>query len=244
MINEFGVAAMKKKPENNLNPKRVASTSSMRLALESRLLFDGAIAATAVEVIDQKTVQDAAKETQQDNQDSTADATTLDTSHTPVAVQDFLHNESVEQKLVPIPDITIGSNRDASLLIVDSRAKGINEILANPPSDTQVKILDASRDGFQQIADLLQKRGNTSDLRIITGAVEGKSWLGSSRITNYINATQTQDLIDWGDGLAANARITFQGENRLSDQTWLNHVQVLTGGQASWTRCCVQRRPD
>lgn len=192
--------------------------------------------ATAVKTMDQKAVQDHPQDVQQDSKDATLGAPAFELKNICAAFESFLQSDSIDHKLATTPDFTIGTNRDRTLLVVDSRAKGVNELLANPPADTQIKILDAKRDGYRQIAELLQERGNTTDLRIMTGTVGSKSWLGSSRLSNHVNTDHTESIMDWGNGLAENARITFYGEKGISGHSWSNHIRALTGVQVSWVR--------
>ncbi|MSS75708.1 MAG: DUF4347 domain-containing protein [Methyloglobulus sp.] len=97
-------------------------------------------------------------------------------------------------------------------MVVDSRAQGIHELLVNPPANTQIRVLDADRDGYQQIAEILQDRDNTADVHIMSASVGGKPWLGSSQIAEHISAEDSEALSDWGNDLAKGAKITFHGE--------------------------------
>jgi Domain of unknown function (DUF4347) len=75
--------------------------------------------------------------------------------------------ENREHQPLAITSAVSAENSDAPhLLVVDSRAVGIHELLANPPANTQVKVLDADRDGYQQIAEILQERDSSADLYI------------------------------------------------------------------------------
>ncbi|MEQ1543980.1 DUF4347 domain-containing protein, partial [Methyloglobulus sp.] len=225
---------MKKKSNNLPKSNKKASASSMRLALENRLLFDGAIVATATEVVDDKAAQDqqASKDIKPD---SVPDAG-VESGDAHVTFGSFMDAERVVQQPLAITSAASAGNSDApTLFVVDSRAEGLHELLTNPPANTQIKVLDTGRDGYQQIAEILQDRGNTTNLHVLTADLGGKQWLGSSQITSNITAINSSNLVDWGDGLVADANIVFHGRE-LINNSWLTHVNALTGGQASWTR--------
>ncbi len=199
---------MKKQPENHPKSSKKASTSSMRLALESRLLFDGAVVATAVQVVDDKAAQDHPQEALKDNIADLTPDTAIDTGDHAI-FGGGLNIESAEHQLLAITSATSAGNADApTLYVVDSRAEELHDLLANPPANTQIKVLDANRDGYQQIAEILQDRTNTSDLHILTAERGGKQWLGSSQITSNLNAINSESLAEWGNDLDADTNIT------------------------------------
>jgi hypothetical protein len=219
---------------------KLASASSMRLALESRLLFDGAVVATAAQVMDDKAAQDQGHEATKDSNTDAAPAdATIDAAKTSVAYGDLIHTKTFEQQPQAITSVASAGNKEApTLIVVDARAEGTSELLKNPPANTDIRVLDVNRDGFQQIAEILQERGNTSDIEVLTAGVGGKQWLGSSQLTPGISTTDSNSLIDWGDGLAYNANVVFIGQEAISS-TWLEHVNALTGVQVSWSKDSV-----
>jgi hypothetical protein len=79
----FWPILMKKQPNNHPKSNKKASTSSMRLALESRLLFDGAVVATAAQVVDDKAAQDQAQDTNKDVSVDAAPDAIMDAAHSP-----------------------------------------------------------------------------------------------------------------------------------------------------------------
>jgi hypothetical protein len=220
---------MKKHPKSN----KKASTSSMRLALESRLLFDGAVVATAAQVVDDKAAQDQAQDTNKDVSVDAAPDAIMDAAHSPPAFGDLMDTKTVEQQPQAITAAaSAGSKAAPALIVIDLRAEGSGELFKNPPPNTDVRALDTSRDGYQQIADILQERGDTTDLQIITADIDGKQWLGASQVASSLSAANSGSLIDWGDGLSADANIVFHSQDTINN-TWLNHVNALTGGKVN-----------
>ena len=120
-------------------------------------------------------------------------------------------------------------------MIVDPRAPNASEFLQKLPANTEVKFIDQSRDGYQQISEILQSRGKTEQLHLVTSELDGQQWLGSTRLTNAVSNTQTEAIAQWGDRLAVNAGIVFHGEQAVT-QSWLQRINALTGAQATWLK--------
>jgi len=53
--------------------------------------------------------------------------------------------------------------------VVDPRAENAAALSLNPPVNTQVMILDSTRDGFQQVAEQLQSRQDVTELHLVRG---------------------------------------------------------------------------
>ena len=240
---------MKKQPSSEQKSKQAASASSMRLALESRLLFDGAVVATAAQAMDDKAAQDQPQPTHDDQADTAPDFAVGATDSQTGAPGFFIDNDDHSQQTQAVMSAaSFGQHNAPSLLIVDPRAEGVHELIAHPPADTQVEILDTETDGYQQISQILHDRNSTTDIHIQTAEANGREWLGASQVNATLNPAQRDAVINWGDKLGTAARITMHsdGEPSGSDLAWANQVQALSGGQISWTETslCDENRPD
>ena len=240
---------MKKQPSSQQKSKKSASASSMRLALESRLLFDGAVVATAAQAMDDKAAQDQPQPDHGDQADIAPDFAVGATDSQTAAPGFFIDNEDHSQQAQAVMSAaSMGQHNAPSLLIVDPRAEGVHELIAHPPADTQLEILDADTDGYQQISQILQDRGNTTDIHIQAAEANGRQWLGASQINSTLSPAQRDAIINWGDKLGTAARITLHSDDEPtgSDWAWANQVQALSGGQISWTedRFCDENRQD
>jgi large repetitive protein len=228
---------MKKSLEEFRNQKKRALSSSMRLVLENRLLFDGAVIATAAQVADDKAGQDQYSSNNHDNQ---SDATTNDSGYSALnsdVTEHFFSFPALEQQPAAITQVmTAGIQGAPNLLIVDPRAEGVSQLLQSPPANTDIRVLNPNRDGYQQINEILQDRDSTSNLDIQTAGLNGSIWFGSSKTNQTIAASDSHILMDWGNELAANAKITFHSDQAQTANSWLAHIQALTGGQVSWVR--------
>lgn len=221
-------------------------TYSQCLALESRMVFDGAIAATVVDV--QSTVSDYSAA------DSLSVATTVpdippatdfapekapqtvDFAPTPVSDNNQLNVPVPENPLNPIDTVAADTNPQhaTTLTVIDPRADNATLLTSNPPANTQIFVLDINRDGFQQIAEQLQSRQDVAQLDIIPWTKNSQQWLGSKPLSATLETSVTSSLMAWNDGLANDAKLIFHGQNDLG-AGWDNYVSSLTGAQTKWT---------
>jgi CshA-type fibril repeat protein len=216
---------------------------SQCLALEARLVFDGAAVATAVEA-QNTTTNDANSEPVSVVAAIAPDvaAVTVDflPETTPQAI-DFISkgdptgNQSEffavkESAFVPAA-ITAPAS---AIIVVDPRADNAALLYLNPPVNTQVVVLDAARDGFQQIAELLQTRHEVTELHIVPWMQNHQEWLGSQSLTATLESSVSNSLMDWNDGLSDNAQLVFHGQDSMG-AGWLNHLSALTNAQTSWS---------
>ncbi|NOU45325.1 MAG: DUF4347 domain-containing protein, partial [Methyloglobulus sp.] len=214
--------------KNKIKQIKQASASSMRLALENRLLFDGAIAATADSIVDDKAASQAA-EAQDASQDVSHDATNSDANLFTVKGFDF-----AQQPPIAFEATSLGADTAPVLIIADAKADGLAELIKNPPINAQIKVLDSKADGYQQIADILQARGSTTDIRILTAQRDGKEWLATSAVNPTMTLSDQNHIADWGDGLTGDANITVYGHQNAS-QHWLHQMSALSGANVAWT---------
>lgn len=215
---------------------------SQCLALEARLVFDGAAVATAVEA-QNTTTNDAHSEPV-----SPVAAIAPDVAVT----VDFLP-ETAPQAIDYLPNGDPTGNQSefftakdsafmpaamtapaSAIIVVDPRADNAALLYLNPPVNTQVVVLDAARDGFQQIAELLHTREEVTDLHIVPWMQDHQQWLGSQSLTATLESSVSNSLMDWNDGLADNAELVFHGQDGMGT-AWLNHLSALTDTHTRWS---------
>jgi len=182
------------------------------MALEPRMMFDGAAAATVADS-SHASADSAAKDTaaSKDNSAQTAQASKDAASATP-ATADARQNSDGGQ----------ADNHGGAVLFVDSRVKDADALLTNVAPGTQVVRLDAAQDGLQQIADYLDQHQGMSSVQIIAHGNAGDLWLGSSYLSadniaarSDVLATIGKDMSVGGDILIY-ACYTAEGERGAS----------------------------
>ncbi|MDP3840570.1 MAG: DUF4347 domain-containing protein, partial [Methylococcales bacterium] len=217
---------------------------SQCLALESRLVFDGAMAATVADV-----QPDNIDKPITDNTSAAAPVIEPPVNflpEKPASVADFQPStdspaffiepnplELMNVALTPVMDVK--GDISSTVIVVDPRADTAAALLANPPTNTQILTLDTSRDGFQQVADYLQTRHDVADLHLLTWTDGFSQWLGNKALTGTIESSVSNQLALWGDGLTDKANIVFHGVDKPSTG-WLNYIDALTGAATSWSQ--------
>jgi len=207
---------------------------SQRLALESRLVFDGAMVATVTEVqadsVDNKPVSDTPAAAQ------SAPPVDFFMDKTPPAVDyqpmvDSTDNQpafAIEPTQTVSPVSGVSGAYATTLIVVDPRADNAGALYSNPPVNTQVIVLDAARDGFQQVSELLQGRHDVTQLDVISWSDGTNQWLGNKPLSSVIDSNVSNELMTWGDGFTDNANIVFHGTSNQGSN-WLSHIDALTG---------------
>lgn len=151
----------------NLNAPAGLSSSMRPLALEQRFMFDGAGAADAAHAVaDGATATDAAADTAG-------------------ALRHALMAEA-----------TPATSPRQEVVFVDSQVPNLAELLAGLSGNAEVVLLDASKDGLQQMADYLQGRSGLDAIHLLShgadGTVQmGNVWLSSANLAEHSTALQS-----------------------------------------------------
>ena len=156
--------------------KRTRSTSRL-LALEPRLLFDGAALAAAQDAIQPEDSQKDAQD--QEHASDKSDAT--------VSQQGHLDFDGSSASLSP-----------QTVVLIDSRVPQYQELAAQALADgAQVHVVSASTSGLSAISDALAQAQNVGHLEIIAFANNGESQLGSDSVTSLQLQDQLANNPQW-----------------------------------------------
>lgn len=215
---------------------------SQCLALESRMVFDGAGVATAVDA--QQTISDQPSANPVSVASSDPVASFLP-ENIPQAI-DYSPNVDAENNQAQFfiaPDVSTtvdtsvvtGANtgQATAIFIVDPRTEEAALLSLNPPVNAQVIILDPTRDGFLQVTEQLQNRHDVTELHIIPWTKDNQQWLGSQSVSATLDPAVSNNLIAWDNALVDNAKLVFHGQTSM-DASWLDHVGAITTTQTSW----------
>ncbi len=142
-------------------PVKAPVMPALAMALEPRMLFDGAVAATMAEAADAKPTADTAAKVAQAHPS-----------------QDNSVHEASKDNLSAVPAGT--SDHRQEVVFVDASVKGYQQLVAGLKPGTEVVVLDANKDGLQQIADYLQGRSGIDSIHILSHGDVGKVQLGNT----------------------------------------------------------------
>ncbi|MGE0071439.1 MAG: DUF4347 domain-containing protein [Thiomonas sp.] len=184
--------------------------ASMVLALEPRVLFDGA---AAVAVADHHDIADAS--TRQASDQAThagaADATKPAVEATPAHPAE-------------------GSG--GTLLVIDARVADYQSLIAHLPANVTVLIVQANQSGLAAIGDELARGGVFSAIQIVSHGTSGHFALGSDNLDSTTLAAEAAQVVAWGAHLTATADILLFGcdiGQGQAGQALLTQFASLTG---------------
>lgn len=191
--------------------KRAGRSRTRLLALEPRVLFDGALADTSA-AVPKLGAADAA----------------FDLSR----VTGFAVPAAVDS---PAP-----SPAAVEWLVVDSRVPDAAQLIANARPGMQVLLLDPERDGLQQINQALAKAGGpVSALHIVSHGAAGYIALGSTALDQTGLEQRAADLISLQQWLSSDADVMLYGCDVAATATgeaFVRELAQLTGADVTASR--------
>jgi glucose/arabinose dehydrogenase len=122
----------------------------------------------------------------------------------------------------------------SSVLFVDPTVKNYQSLLTGVNPGTEIVILDAFRDGVQQISEALAKSRSLSSVHILShGDAEGVQ-LGDARLDYRHLDRYSAQIQGWAKHLTADADILFYGCNVAAGGTQLiDQIDRLTGADVA-----------
>ncbi len=162
-----------------------AARAPLAAALEPRMLFDGAIAATVAE-------------------------TAASAEHASTADAARPSDDGSQHASDAVPPAATGDHRQ-EVVFIDGKVDNKQQLIAGLKPGTEVVVLDSNQDGLQQIADYLKNRSDIDAIHLLShgadGTVElGNTWLNAENIGQHSAA-----LNAIGAALAADGDILLYG---------------------------------
>lgn len=182
------------------------SSRPQLLALEPRIVFDAAAAATADQAADQVAEQQAI-DAESSDWASASDQTT----------------EASEFAAAVHPEAT-----RTEIAFVDGSIEGVDELIAGLDKGIEVILLDPERDGVAQIADILSDRSDIDALHILSHGSEGSLSLGNATLdADSMRTEYSDELTRIGGVLSANADILIYGCDYTSGEAGMAAASLL-----------------
>lgn len=231
-----------KKPRSAFRPM------SRAVALEPRLLFDGAGAVAAVDALHDDHAAPAPAAEPARAPAPTAEASAAKPAEDKggtVALLDGKDNDnaapvSLNQRQTDDRDrhemITPAESNDGVLLVIDSRVDNYQELLADLPDNVQVRVIDGDESGLRAIGEVLAKGGSFDAIHIISHGTPGNLSLGSDQINSSTLDRQSATLRSWSASLSEDADILLyacdlaKGEQ---GQALIDGLAELTGADVA-----------
>ncbi len=188
-----------------MTKKRLPSRPRTRtMALEPRVLFDGAAAVAGAEHFDG---HDYAE------QSNVAEKTTTTPAVEATASEPTAGNPT-------------------TLLIIDARVADHQSLLADLPANATIRIINTDESGLGAISEELAKGGNFDAIHIVSHGTPGSLTLGNDTVNNESLSGQSAALQSWADHLSADADILLYGCDVAqgdAGQALITQLAQLTG---------------
>uniref|UniRef100_UPI0010F857E2 DUF4347 domain-containing protein n=1 Tax=Pseudomonas sp. D(2018) TaxID=2502238 RepID=UPI0010F857E2 len=163
-------------------------------ALEPRMMFDGAVAATVASDV------------------PTADAAAADSASGNTAAEAGSDSNQASHDLSqtgPVADTQSGVRKE--IVFVDTRVPDYQSLLDDISPNAEVVLLDTGKDGVQQIADALAGRSGIDAIHIISHGDAGVLLLGNGPLFEGNLDSYGSQLQDIGEALTADGDILLYG---------------------------------
>lgn len=105
------------------------------------------------------------------------------------------------------------SGKISNLIFVDSSVAGYQKFLGVKADNTQILVLDSSKDGIAQISKALSHYDDIDSVQIVSHGAVGCVKLGSSRLSADSLSQYQKDLKNWSKSLANDGDLLFYGCN-------------------------------
>ena len=182
------------------------------LALEPRILFDGAALATGAEVVQDQIAQDQALP----QHDTSADAASFSDGLTET---DDFH--------AALSTIAAPSER-REIIFIDTRVDDYQTLLNGIDPGAEAVLLDPTRDGIEQIAEILGGRSNIDAIHLIAEGNAAELHLGTTFLTQEaISGRYASLFAQIGTSLTADADLLIYGCNFGQGEAGLSAMKTL-----------------
>ena len=208
------------------DPCRTLSTfGGSLLALESRIMFDGAAVATAGTVTTEQIAQSQAEASFGGDDATTADsAPAAPTGEAPAAADQALFDALAAYDT---------SAARQEIVFLSPSVRDYQKLLDGISPNVEVIILDPTRDGVEQMAEALAGRTGIDAVHLIGDGTEAEMHLGASFLTqDSIGTTYAEQFQQIGQSLSADADLLIYGCNfgrGEAGQAAIQTLATLTG---------------
>ena len=123
-----------------------------------------------------------------------------------------------------------------NLYFIDSAVTDYQSLLSQLPAESEWYLLDKSRDGIGQIADIVSRYHDLDAIQIISHGSPGTLYLGSSVVNNANLADYNNQLAAIGASLTATGDIFLYGCDVAAGdagQRFVNDLAVITGADVA-----------
>ncbi|MGL6283938.1 MAG: DUF4347 domain-containing protein, partial [Microcoleaceae cyanobacterium] len=128
------------------------------------------------------------------------------------------------------------SNSTNHILFVDPSVDNYLSLLHDLNTNTEVFLLDGSKDGIQQITNILASKQNLHSIQILSHGLPAQLHLGNSQLNSKNLQDYSEQLSLWGKALSLRGDILLYGCNLAEGETgqsFIREFSRLTGANVA-----------
>jgi len=122
------------------------------------------------------------------------------------------------------------------IIIVDPTVQNYQQLVADIPTDTQVVVLDETRDGVEQITEILAGTSNLSAVHILSHGSQASLKLGATYLNSENLESYSTLLQQWQANLSENADILWYACDLVGAPALISSTEGKEESQSPFTR--------
>ena len=214
--------------------RHLGRSPTQRLALEPRIVFDGAMAVEGLSAVERQFLGSAVAPVERtvpiENQPVLPQALAANQARPQAVVNEGLLTESRvtdERWSIEAASAAITAPQTTEIVFVSASVSDVQAFLTSRPG-TEVIVLDANRDGMAQIAAALSGRSGISAIHILSHGQAGQITLGTTTLSiSSITGAHADELATIKASLTGNADILIYGCDAGAGAVGQNFINAL-----------------
>ncbi|KMK84539.1 putative Ig domain-containing protein [Pectobacterium brasiliense] len=207
-----------------------ALSTPLGYALEARMMFDGAVAATVNQADAGQNTSEAAQTTSAASNDS-AHAKDDSQTHNDNQTDNGQDDHAVTQDNGTSDVAVAGEGSRKEVVFIDTSLTDYQTLVDNVPTGIEVVLLDGSKDGLSQLAEWAKNHSGYDAIHVLSHGGEGELQLGTLTLDSKTADARAADLTTLGSALTESGDLLLYGCEvaQNSGQSFVSLLAQITG---------------
>ncbi|KGA25466.1 hypothetical protein KS44_01380 [Pectobacterium brasiliense] len=207
-----------------------ALSTPLGYALEARMMFDGAVAATVNQADAGQNTSEAAQATNAASNDS-AHAKDDSQTHNDNQTDNGQDDHAVTQDNGTSDVAVAGEGSRKEVVFIDTSLTDYQTLVDNVPTGIEVVLLDGSKDGLSQLAEWAKNHSGYDAIHVLSHGGEGELQLGTLTLDSKTADARAADLTTLGSALTESGDLLLYGCEvaQNSGQSFVSLLAQITG---------------
>ncbi|MCA5919745.1 putative Ig domain-containing protein [Pectobacterium brasiliense] len=215
---------------NSTSDTATALLTPLGYALEARMMFDGAVAATVNQADAGQNTSEAAQATNAASNDS-AHAKDDSQTHNDNQTNNGQDDHAVTQDNGTSDLAVAGEGSRKEVVFIDTSLTDYQTLVDNVPTGIEVVLLDGSKDGLSQLAEWAKNHSGYDAIHVLSHGGEGELQLGTLTLDSKTADARAADLTTLGSALTESGDLLLYGCEvaQNSGQSFVSLLAQITG---------------